>query len=87
MLGWSLTMTSAQAHGFVEDHSIDCVFIDGDHRYQFVKQDIELWRAKLKPGGWLTGHDRDWAPVKRAVDEAFPAGMLELPDMIWAVGL
>jgi len=77
---------SAGAAEKVEDRAADCVFIDADHRYEFVKQDIALWRGKVKPGGWLTGHDIDWEPVARAVAEEFPDA-LRLPDMIWAVRL
>ena len=56
------------------DGSLDWVYIDGNHFYEFVKVDLELWSRKLKPGGLLTGDDyRDgggWdGGVKRAVDE------------------
>lgn len=52
-----------------EDNQLDLVFIDGSHRYDDVKQDIEIWLPKVRPGGFLTGHDIDQDDVKRAVDE------------------
>jgi len=58
----------------VPDKSCDFVFIDGDHSYEGCKADIEAWQDKVKPGGWLCGHDYDHpeqGDVKRAVDEAF----------------
>jgi hypothetical protein len=36
---------------------INFLFVDGDHRYQQVKKDVENWGAKLKPNGYLLLHD------------------------------
>lgn len=68
--------------------SADFVFLDGDHRYDGVRQDIDLYAALVKPGGILAGHDygiREHPGVKRAVDERFPAAQFHLS--IWWVGL
>lgn len=40
-----------------EDNSLDYVYIDGNHDYDHVKQDLDLWWPKLKSGGLLSGHD------------------------------
>jgi len=40
-----------------EDASLDFVYIDGDHTYDYVKGDIAAWWPKVKPGGILSGHD------------------------------
>lgn len=53
----------------ISDQSLDLVFIDASHSYEYVKQDIINYRSKLRPGGWLTGHDIDLPGVKQAVDE------------------
>lgn len=45
------------------ENSLDFVYIDGNHKYDAVKQDMELWWEKLKPGGLFAGHDYlglDW---------------------------
>lgn len=65
--------TSREAAGLVPDASQDFVFIDADHRYEAVLEDIALWRPKVKPGGLLCGHDycAGWPGVMRAVQESF----------------
>lgn len=48
-----------------QDDSLDFVYIDGNHAYDWVKQDMELWWPKLKQGGLFAGHDyllMDWEP-------------------------
>ena len=73
-----LNSLSTEAAKKVADESCDVVFIDADHTYDAVKADIEAWMPKVKPGGWLGGHDYKappkWAAkwgVKQAVDERF----------------
>lgn len=46
-----------------QDNSLDYVYIDGNHDYEHVKQDLEMWWPKLKSGGLMAGHDYlllDW---------------------------
>ena len=62
---------------------LDFVYIDGNHKYEFIVEDIENYYKLLKPGGWLAGHDycfRAKTPidVKRAVDEFVLKTNLEL---------
>jgi len=40
-----------------EDESLDFVFIDANHEFQYVAQDIAAWRHKVKKGGIISGHD------------------------------
>lgn len=48
---------SVEAATQFENNSLDVVFLDADHRYEFIKQDIDTWLPKLKQGGLLAGHD------------------------------
>ncbi len=32
-----------------------------DHSFEAVKEDIEIWKSKVKPGGILCGHDCEGA--------------------------
>jgi len=46
------------------DESLDFVYIDANHAYDYVKRDMEVWYPKLKKGGLFAGHDYlsiDWA--------------------------
>ena len=38
-------------------NNLDFVFIDGNHGYEYVKKDLELWVPKVKSGGLVAGHD------------------------------
>src|SRR3990167_7957487 len=40
-----------------EDNSLDFVYIDANHEYEYVKQDITEWAKKVKSGGIVSGHD------------------------------
>lgn len=57
-----------------EDGALDWVYIDGNHLYDFVMQDLMLSFRKVRPGGYITGDDYGdggwWqGGVKKAVDE------------------
>jgi hypothetical protein len=64
----------------------DCVFIDGDHRERHVAADIDAWRGKIKPGGWLTGHDWSWPSVQAAVLPRLGTPEVRAGD-VWTVRL
>lgn len=51
--------------------SVNLIFIDADHGYDFVKRDIEAWYPKMAKGGVMLFHDYDQTSpgVIRAVDE------------------
>lgn len=51
----------------------DMIYIDAAHDYISVKEDINLWLPKLKPGGVICGDDYilGWPGVIQAVDEIF----------------
>ena len=72
---------SIEAAKDIEDKSLDLVFIDADHSYESVLQDIKAWLPKVRKGGILSGHDYDYPKfwgVKKAVDELLKNVNLEL---------
>jgi predicted O-methyltransferase YrrM len=84
-----LVMWTNEAAAVVEDGSLDFVFIDADHSYSAVMQDIAHWRPKVRKGGWIGGHDYNakWPGVVSAVDLAFPKVKTYQPGSIWGVFL
>ena len=50
-------MDSAVAPEILKDQFFDVIFIDADHRYEFVKGDVTRLLPKLKPGGIICGDD------------------------------
>lgn len=48
---------SPQAASLFEDESLDAVFIDGNHSYEAVSNDILAWWPKVQVGGVFGGHD------------------------------
>lgn len=66
--------TSAEVLAPMPNDSLDWIYIDGNHLYEYVRQDLQLALAKVRPGGYIAGDDYTeggwWAGgVKRAVDE------------------
>lgn len=64
---------SEDAVTLFDDEFFDWVFVDGDHSYEAVLNDLQLYSKKLKVGGFLMGDDyygSDWCyQVGLAVDD------------------
>lgn len=75
------------ADSFAQQY-FDWVYIDENHLYEYVKQDLEIYFDKLKVGGYLTGDDYiegNWwdGGVMKAVDEFvknFNVQVIEIKD-------
>ena len=76
---------SSEAVNRFEDESCDVVFIDMEHTYEAVKNDIKMWYKKIKPGGYIAGHDyvSGWPGVVKAVDESFGKENIIKMDDCW----
>lgn len=48
---------SAEAAHDVPDGSLDLVYVDGNHVYDAVLEDLTLWAPKVRSGGLVSGHD------------------------------
>lgn len=48
---------SIQIAEITPDNSFDFVYIDANHSYDSVYQDITVWISKVKAGGFIGGHD------------------------------
>lgn len=67
---------SSEAVSKFKNGSLDCCYIDGNHSYEAVSQDLLDWWPKMKSGGLFCGHDfynsidgGNWCQVKDAVNE------------------
>jgi len=49
--------TSMEAIHKFKDASLDFVFIDGNHDYDYVMEDLIGWSRKVRKGGIVAGHD------------------------------
>ena len=75
---------SAAAADNFEDGSLDAVWIDAAHGYEFVVRDLEAWTPKVKRRGLIGGDDFDrrCPGVTQAVLERFgPAAAV--PGEVW----
>lgn len=52
----------------IENDSIDFLFLDGNHEYEHLLQEISLWMPKVNAEGIICGDDYHFRSVKRAVD-------------------
>ena len=71
----------------VPDKSLDVVYIDGNHEYKHVIEDVNIWTPKIKVGGVIAGHDyadNIYHDVKRAINEMFGKPDKVYDDMSWA---
>lgn len=64
--GQSLSLIESDSHGaaakqriveILVENKLDFLFIDGDHSYEGVKQDLENYCSLVRPGGLIAFHD------------------------------
>ena len=80
-----LKMTMEEAFNFLPE--LDVIYIDGDHRYDFVLKDIELSLRKIKKNGIISGHDynNNDIGVINAVNKIFGKPDKVFSDTSWFV--
>lgn len=61
-------MRSEEASRLFPANAVDFVFIDANHDYEYVREDILQWRRVVRPNGIIAGHDWSFPDVRRAVD-------------------
>lgn len=49
--------TSMEAVKDFDDESLDFVYIDGHHGFQYIAEDLCQWTKKVRKGGIVSGHD------------------------------
>lgn len=73
------------ADSFV-NNTVDFIYLDGEHTYEALKQDLELFLPKLKVGGVISGHDyypERWPGAVKAVNETLGNPDFVFNDTSW----
>lgn len=81
----SITVLKGESESFAKiwNKPIDLIFIDGNHSYEGVKQDIENWLPHLKKKGRMMFHDyQSREGVTIAVDEAIKNSLIRKKEMV-----
>ena len=64
--------TSRKASQQFSNNSIDFIMLDAGHSYDALKDDLDAWYHKVKPGGYITGDDYGvFSGVTQAANEFF----------------
>lgn len=74
---------SVEASRNFENGFFDFVYIDACHQYESVKEDIIAWLPKVKPNGFIGGHDYNIEGVKKAVNEVVGTDIITFRDTSW----
>ena len=61
-------MDSNEAAEYIDDDSLDFIFLDAYLSGQQAKNDLDVWYPKVKDGGIFAGHDWDCIDVQIAVN-------------------
>ena len=83
---------SVQAAATYDDDYFDFVFVDAEHSEAALALDIAAWWPKVRPGGWLGGHDYehpDFPGVTKAVNtfaENINAAIEVVDYSCWFIG-
>jgi FkbM family methyltransferase len=65
---------STEAVKKFEDESLDFIYIDGNHDFAHVIEDLNIWSPKVKKGGIISGHDfLECSQLRCGVKDAVPA--------------
>lgn len=81
-----MRLPSLTAANLVLDESLDFVFIDANHAYDYVSADIDAWTPKVKQGGIIAGDDYVNKPgygVVQAVSEQIAVFRVDRHSRVW----
>jgi hypothetical protein len=82
-----LRMESSKAAAMIPDESLDFVYIDGDHSYEGVRDDLANYLPKVRAGGLICGDDYGlgawWGDgVLKALHEFLPTAPVRIDFLI-----
>lgn len=59
--------SSLEAANHFPDEILDAIFVDANHTFEYVIDDLNTWWSKVKPGGIMAGDDYWMEDVEKAV--------------------
>lgn len=69
--------TSMEAVKDFADGSLDFVYIDANHEFRYIAEDLAEWSKKVKKGGIVAGHDYFFTKTGTGVDHWHVAYVLK----------
>jgi len=60
--------SSREAFSLLKDDFYDYIFIDGEHTYEALSEDLKNYYSKIKTGGLVSGHDYGLPGIKQAIE-------------------
>jgi len=69
---YMIRSSSENAAKLFDNESFDFIYLDANHKYEFIKADMNLWFPKLRKGGVFAGHDYlkiDWFVDKNFAED------------------
>jgi len=85
-----IKMSSSDFSNIIADNSIDFIYIDGDHSYKGITNDLINWKNKIKKGGYIGGHDYNDIQIDtiiKAILENFPNYKINIFESNWLIKL
>lgn len=63
------------------------VYLDGDHDYNYVLEELRAWEPLIRAGGMIAGHDytAEFDGVRRATREYFKTRTVDVRGKSWVV--
>jgi len=64
---YAIKQSSEIAASNFDNCSLDAIYIDGEHSEWAVARDLQMWMPKVKPNGFICGHDFSIPAVQKSV--------------------
>jgi hypothetical protein len=80
-----ISKPSIEASQDFPDNFFDLVYVDAEHSYDAVRQDIGTWMPKVKEWGIIAGHDWKLEEVKEAVRSLRGDALYYMGDDWWFI--
>lgn len=69
--------TSMEAIADIPNESLDFVYIDANHEFRYIAEDLYEWTKKVRSGGIVSGHDYFFTATRTGVENWHVAYVLK----------